>query len=145
MTDCAPPPEPSISDCTVFKDGRGEVRHCNEFDMSPVRRFYTIRNSPGAPVRGWIVHKRETKWFLPLSGVTRIHAAPCPDPASAPPDVSRARVFALDAAAPRILRLPPGNALAVEQDGSAETMVFSDVALAGCAGDVWRFDFGGLQ
>ena len=140
------PPEPAfVAECAAAKDARGTVRHCNAFDMAPVRRFYTIANSAEQPVRGWIAHRRETKWFLPLSGVTRIHAAPCPDPDGAPPDVSRARVFELDASAPRVLSLPPGNALAIEQRAGAEVMVFSDRPLAECAGDTWRFPFGGCK
>ena len=46
------------------------MRFCNDFDMSAVKRFYTIANSAEQPVRGWIGHKRETKWFFPLKGVT---------------------------------------------------------------------------
>ena len=57
-------------------DSRGALRFCNDFDMSPVKRFYTIANSAEQPVRGWIGHKRETKWFFPLKGATTVTVEP---------------------------------------------------------------------
>lgn len=42
-----------------FKNCRGILRFCNDFDMAVVKRFYTIANSVECPVRGWIGHKRE--------------------------------------------------------------------------------------
>lgn len=55
-------------------DARGTLRFCNEFDMGAVKRFYTISNSAECPIRGWIGHKRETKWFFPLKGTTELVA-----------------------------------------------------------------------
>ena len=60
-------------------DVRGSLRFCNDFDMSAVKRFYTIANSVDQPVRGWIGHKRETKWFFPLKGTTEIVVEPMED------------------------------------------------------------------
>ena len=54
-------------------DARGTLRFCNDFDLTQVKRFYTIANSAEQPRRGWIMHKRETKWFFPLGGVTNIY------------------------------------------------------------------------
>lgn len=139
------PAEPAVSACAVSADARGEVLHCNPFDMAEVRRFYCVKNSPGAPVRGWIAHLRETKWFFPLRGETTIHFAPCPDPEAAPPDESRVRSISLSASSPAVLRLPSGNALAIEQHGGAEVMVFSDVSADASGGDTWRFPFGGTR
>ncbi len=135
------PRAPMETPCASSNDARGEVRYCNSFDMTPVRRFYTVRNSAAAPVRGWIVHLRENKWFYPVRGVTRIRTAPCPDPASAPPSAAVSESI-LRADAPSVLHVPPGNALAIVQDGSAEVLVFSDATLEESKYDVWRFDTG---
>ena len=54
------------------EDARGSLRFCNDFDLKPVKRFYTISNSAEHPERGWIMHKRETKWFFPLRGKTGV-------------------------------------------------------------------------
>ena len=52
------------------------LRFCNDFDLSAVKRFYTVANSVAEPARGWIGHKRETKWFFPLKGVTTLVVEP---------------------------------------------------------------------
>ena len=44
--------------------------------MEVVKRFYTVSNSVGCPVRGWIGHRRETKWFFPLKGRTTVTVEP---------------------------------------------------------------------
>ena len=44
--------------------------------MAVVKRFYTIANSVECPVRGWIGHRRETKWFFPLKGATTVTVEP---------------------------------------------------------------------
>ena len=125
----------------VFRDGRGALRYCNGADLSGVRRFYTVANAASAPVRGWIVHLRERKWFFPLSGVTVLHTAPCPDPVGAGLDLSRKQSVRLEASAPSVLSVPPGTALAIEQNGDAEVLVFSDRTADESAADVWRFPY----
>ena len=60
----------------IHADARGILRFCNDFDMLAVRRFYTIANSPEQPARGWIGHRKETKWFFPLRGTTIIEIEP---------------------------------------------------------------------
>ena len=67
---------PELIQGGTYTDARGVVRFCNDFDMSAVKRFYTIANSAEQPVRGWIGHKRETKWFSPLKGVTIVETEP---------------------------------------------------------------------
>lgn len=107
-----------------YADVRGLLRFCNDFDMSAVRRFYTIANSAEQPVRGWIGHKKETKWFFPLKGKTTI--------ALEHMDCSRAETprcreeLVLEAEKPSVLKVEPGNWFCIRQDGTAEVMVFSD-------------------
>ena len=48
----------------LHTDARGVLRFCNDFDMSAVKRFYTIANSAEQPVRGWIdIRKRQSGSF----------------------------------------------------------------------------------
>ena len=107
----------------MHTDVRGTLRFCNDFDLSAVKRFYTIANSAEQPVRGWIGHKRETKWFFPLKGKTTI--------ALEPMDCSRAETprrreeLVLDADKPSVLKVEPGNWFCIKQGGNAEVMVFS--------------------
>lgn len=115
-------------------DARGGLRFCNDFDMAPVRRFYTIANSAAQPKRGWIGHRRETKWFFPLCGETRI-AVRSMDEAD-----GSVETFLLDARAPAVLCVPPGNWFCIEQHGGAEVQVFSDCRVGAFADDDFRME-----
>lgn len=37
-------------------DDRGSIRFVNEFDMTPVKRFYIIKNADTELIRGWRAH-----------------------------------------------------------------------------------------
>lgn len=111
---------PSVIKGGVHIDARGALRFCNDFDMAPIKRCYTISNSPEQPVRGWIGHRKETKWFFPLKGVTTIKVAPMFGSADS------ATLFELSASTPTIVRIPGGNWFCIEQHDGAEVMVFSD-------------------
>ena len=103
-------------------DARGTLRFCNDFNMASVRRFYIIANSVEQPVRGWIGHKRETKWFFPLKGTTTVTVESMSEP-TCPTCSTR---FNLSATSPSVLKIPGGNWFCIEQHDGAEVMVFSD-------------------
>ena len=122
-----------------YTDARGTLRFCNDFDMSAVRRFYTIANSASEPVRGWIGHKRETKWFFPLKGTTTITVEPMDVDVLAAKNAENAKgVFVLDEEKPSVLKVPPGNWFCIKQDGTAEVMVFSDCKVGEFKNDDFR-------
>ena len=115
---------PSVIKGGVHVDARGALRFCNDFDMASVKRFYTISNSPEQPVRGWIGHRKETKWFFPLKGTTTITVEPITE--STCPVCSAWLKYTLTESKPSILKIPGGNWFCIEQHGKAEVMVFSD-------------------
>lgn len=115
----------------IHRDERGTLRFCNDFDLSAVKRFYTIANSGEQPVRGWIGHKRETKWFFPFKGTTTVIVAPMSEP------ISSTR-FNLSADAPAVLKIPGGNWFCIEQHDGAEVMVFSDCKVGEFENDAFR-------
>lgn len=119
-----------------YADARGLLRFCNDFDMSAVRRFYTIANSVEQPVRGWIGHRRETKWFFPVKGVTEIVVEPM-DLAAKNAEVAKSSVV-LAADKPSVLKVEPGNWFCIKQDGNAEVMVFSDCKVGEYENDDFR-------
>lgn len=98
-------------------DARGTLRFCNDFDMGGVRRFYTISNSAEQRKRGWIMHKRETKWFFPVRGRTKVKVEV---------EGGRQMSYLLDADDSAVLQVPPENWFLIEQDGTAEVQVFSN-------------------
>ena len=116
----------------VHEDARGTVRFCNDFDMTAVKRFYTIANSAAEPKRGWIMHKRETKWFFPLRGVTEVKIR------GEGEQWNVCSSFVLTADAPQVLQVPPGNWFCIEQDGTAEVQVFSNCRVGEFENDDFR-------
>lgn len=130
--------KPELIGGGVHADERGVLRFCNGFDMSAVRRFYTISNSAGQPVRGWIGHRRETKWFFPLKERTEILVEPMSEFNAESPGSGEAVKFELDATVPSVLKVPPGNWFCIRQDGNAEVMVFSDCRLGEFENDDFR-------
>lgn len=141
----------------LHTDARGVLRFCNDFDMSAVKRFYTISNSAEQSVRGWIGHKKETKWFFPLKGRTVIEVESFGQDLQDEQDFrsrvlsSESRVgidaegakgslerFILNENEPKVLKVPPGNWFKIVQDGNAEVMVFSDCRVGEFENDDFR-------
>ena len=115
-------------------DERGQMRFCNDFDMSAVKRFYTISNSASMPVRGWIGHKRETKWMFPLKGRTIVMV----EGFTRGTQEKCSEEFVLDANDPKVLKVPPRNWFCIRQDDPAEVMVFSDCSIGEFKNDDFR-------
>ncbi len=131
------------------EDARGTLWFCNDFDMGAVKRFYTISNSAECPVRGWIGHRRETKWFFSVKGVTEIVVEPMDNGraervAEEENDSTRStwstwsKTYTLSADASVVLKVPPGNWFCIKQDGNAEVMVFSDCKVGEFENDDFR-------
>ena len=124
----------------LHTDARGVLRFCNDFDMSAVKRFYTIANSAEQPVRGWIGHKRETKWFFPVRGKTVIEVErfgqDLQDGQDCVGEVTAKFVLVVEE--PRVLKVSPGNWFKIVQDGNAEVMVFSDCKVGEFENDDFR-------
>ncbi|MBR3820753.1 MAG: WxcM-like domain-containing protein [Kiritimatiellae bacterium] len=123
--------KPELIQGGSHSDVRGLLRFCNDFDMSIVKRFYTISNSAEQPVRGWIGHKKETKWFFPLRGRTVIEVESFNR-------VDRVERVEMDAERPCVSKVPPGNWFKIVQDGNAEVMVFSDCKVGEFENDDFR-------
>ena len=59
---------PHIIKGDIFKDNRGKLLSCNLFDMSIVKRFYSIENINSNYIRGWKGHNIETNRLFPTKG-----------------------------------------------------------------------------
>ena len=140
-----------------YADARGVLRFCNDFDLSAVKRFYTIANSAEQPVRGWIGHKKETKWFFPVRGRTvievesfgqdlqdgqdfgfRVSSSECRVGIGAEGAKGSLERFILNENEPKVLKVPPGNWFKIIQDRNAEVMVFSDCKVGEFENDDFR-------
>ena len=119
-------PFPNIIEGSLFKDSRGKLFSCNQFDMSRVKRIYSIENINSNYVRGWKGHKIETRWFFATKGSITINtilisdlenAHPCPD----------VKTFQLDENNLNVLEVPPGFATSIKQGSNGDRVcVFAD-------------------
>ncbi len=125
---------PSIIGGGVCEDARGVLRFCNDLDLTAVKRFYTISNSPAQPIRGWFGHQKETKWFFPSKGLSIITVEPMSENKS---DLSIMK-YTLSDISPAVLKVPGGNWFCIEQHDNAEVIVFSDCRLGEYKNDDFR-------
>jgi dTDP-4-dehydrorhamnose 3,5-epimerase-like enzyme len=49
-------------------DNRGSIRYNNDFDLSDIKRIYTIENENTEFIRAWQGHKIERRWFSAIRG-----------------------------------------------------------------------------
>lgn len=112
-------------------DQRGTITFFNDFDMSSVKRFYTIESKLGL-VRAWQGHKVESKWFYAVKGVFRVKLLDFN---------SKEKVcdYILSHNSPKVLRIPKGvfNGFEAIEEGSI-LLVFSDARLEDSKKDDYR-------
>lgn|SRR5690554_2660551 len=53
-------------------DERGQLCFNNDFDLSEIKRIYTIENKSVETIRGWQGHKIEKRWFSAIIGAFKI-------------------------------------------------------------------------
>ncbi|WP_299179832.1 WxcM-like domain-containing protein [uncultured Chryseobacterium sp.] len=56
-----------------YEDARGIITSNNEFDVSQVKRIYTIENHSTEFIRGWQGHAIEQRWFACMKGRFKIY------------------------------------------------------------------------
>lgn len=64
--------KPYIIKGGLHTDERGRLCYNNEFDLSEVRRIYTLENLSTETIRGWQGHKIERRWFSAVNGSFKI-------------------------------------------------------------------------
>lgn len=100
---------PTLIEGLLSIDGRGEVGFINDFDMAPIRRFYTVTNYKLGFVRAWHGHKKESKFVTVVNG-SAIVAAVKIDNWKRPSKNSRIYKFVLSSKKPSVLFIPAGYA-----------------------------------
>src|SRR5690606_29874661 len=123
---------------SIHNDERGELRYCNEYDLTSAKRFYSIAFSEEDQVRAWQAHKIETKAIMPLSGITKIVLVEIKnfDKGIA----GKTLEFELDSTAPAVLLVPGGYANGLQSKSKdSSIMVFSNLSLDDAKTDDYRF------
>ena len=125
---------PNLIKGDLFKDNRGKLFCCNQFDMSRVKRMYSIENINSNYIRGWKGHKIETRWFFATKGVIIINTILISDleKSNSTPIIN---TFKLNENNLNILEVPPGFATSIKQYSNGDKIcVFADYKI-GMSGD----------
>lgn len=122
-------------------DDRGMLAFANDFDLTPYKRFYTVKNHKQGFVRAWHGHKHEQKAVLPVAGDFLVCAVRIDDWENPSRELKVER-FVLSSSAPRLLVIPAGYANGFMNLGSGENrlMFFSTSTLEESMSDDIRFD-----
>ncbi len=123
-----------------FHDGRSTVSFINDFDMTPIKRFYVIHHPNIEIIRAWQGHKLEQKWFYSVVGSFLINVIQIDDWEQPSTDLV-VTSHHLKSGNPTVLYVPGGHVTgikAIEADSSL--MVYSDMFINESRDDDFRFD-----
>ena len=132
--------EPRLIDGNLSVDDRGKVSFVNGFDMTPVKRFYTVQNHKQGFIRAWHAHKKEGKYVTAVQGSAIIGAVKI-DNWENPSKDSQIHRYVLSAKKPSVLFIPPGYAngfMTLSED--AILTFFSTSTLEESKGDDIRYE-----
>jgi dTDP-4-dehydrorhamnose 3,5-epimerase len=119
-----------------FSDNRGVVDFYNTFDLSEVKRMYTISPTCGV-IRAWQGHRIEKKWFYVVQGSFEIQL--CKVNFWSPLTIENREKITLSESSNLILEIPGGylnGFVALEE--SSKMIVFSDYSLEDSKNDDYR-------
>lgn len=121
-------------------DERGTVSFVNDFDMSPVKRFYIIEHPDTTIARAWQAHKEERKWFYLVAGSYKVVLVK-PDDWEKPSEKLLTQEFILKSGINPVLHIPGGYANGFKAlEAHSKLMVFSDFSIEDAGKDDFRFD-----
>ena len=123
-----------------FKDFRGEIGFVNDFDMTNVKRFYTISHPDTRIVRAWQGHKIETRWFYCTEGVFDIRVVKV-DNWENPCNNLNVEKYILNSETPMILKIPAGYVSGIKAIlKNSKLISFSNFKLNENKNDDFRYD-----
>jgi len=121
-------------------DSRGTVSFINDFDMSTIKRMYTIYHPDRAMVRAWQGHRIESKYFKCIQGRFLV-AVVAIDNWTTPSGNNTPKYYVLDASKTEILFIPNGYANGFKSlETDSQLLVFSNTDLDSSKNDQYRFD-----
>lgn len=132
--------KPTLIQGDNFRDNRGQISFVNDFDLTPVKRFYAIKHPDKSVVRAWQGHRQESKWFKCISG-SFVVAWKKIDDFENPIDGNIPDYVILKEDINSVLFIPPGYANGLKAlEENSEIFVFSDHKLDESLDDKIRFD-----
>ena len=131
---------PNILEGGTHEDARGKLTFFNDFDMTKVKRFYSIEHLETKIVRAWQAHKLEQKWFHVISGSFKMVVVK-PDDWDNPSQNIEKQEFVLKLKDNQVLHVPGGFATGFKAlETNSKMIVFSDFTVAESAMDNFRFE-----
>ncbi|QIH31575.1 WxcM-like domain-containing protein [Sphingobacterium sp. DR205] len=110
----------------LARDHRGQIRFVNDFDMSLVKRFYTIKNVNSSFVRGWRAHRIEHRWFYVISGAFELNIVKIDNWETPSTDLLIEKIL-LKFDDQQVVHIPPGYGTAFRSlEKESELLVFAD-------------------
>jgi|TARA_R100000479_G_scaffold33554_3_gene13961 dTDP-4-dehydrorhamnose 3,5-epimerase-like enzyme len=120
-------------------DERGILSFNNNFDVSEVKRIYSISNANKKTIRAWQGHKVEQRWFTAIIGVFKIKLIKI-DNWEHPSKNLEQHQYTLTSDSLDILHIPSGYVSSIQDVvGNSKLLVMADYGL-GELKDEFRFD-----
>ena len=132
--------EPQLIPGELSVDDRGELGFVNNFDMSGIKRFYSVRNHKAGFIRAWHAHKNEEKYVTVTSGAAIICAV-LVDNWEKPSKGAKVHRFVLSANKPSVVFIPKGYANGfMNLEKNTKLIFFSTRTVEESKGDDFRYD-----
>lgn len=131
--------QPQLIKGNAHNDERGRLKYNNAFDLSQIKRLYTIEPASTDFKRGWQGHKIEQRWFTALKGSFEIKTIVVDDWENPNRDLEQ-QIFTLEADSLDILHIPAGYITCIQAlEENALLGVFADYRL-GELNDEYRYE-----
>lgn len=123
----------------IHHDARGSIEFVNEFDMSPVKRFYIIKHNDTETSRGWRAHQIEQRWFYVLNGTFQVQLVKIDKWDSPSRDLTIQKQI-LSESTKQVLHIPAGYATCLKAlSEDSRLLVFADFGIENASNDNYLF------
>lgn len=121
-------------------DDRGILSFINDFDMSSIKRMYTISHPSTSIIRAWQGHKVEKKYFKCVKGSFLVSLIKIDDWKNPSYNLKPVN-FILDSKKTEILSIPCGYANGFKAlEENSQLVVYSNLNLDDAKDDQYKFD-----
>ena len=120
---------PKLISGESYKDDRGILNFNNSFNLSLIKRIYTIENKNTSFIRRWQGHKIEQRWFTATSGKFEIQLILVDNWNGPSADLKRITFELVDETLD-VLHIPPGYISSIQSlEDNSKLLIMSDYEL----------------
>lgn len=129
---------PTLINGNCHSDPRGFLLYNNDFDVSAIKRIYTIENQGIDFVRAWQGHKIQQRWFVAVQGSFKIKLIKIDDWEHPSKELSP-HEFILNSEKLDVLYVPSGYANSIQSMAEGARLLVMADYLLGEVDDEYRF------